>query len=188
MQRTDGEHAQLAKIRESILNLSEYLRLAPLPDIEASDDQWFDYLSRLAVILGNTSNHVSYVATLLAKIYLVATVPGFVPFDAAKKAMGAAGLDIDERTRDGRRVIAEIKTTVPYGASDLGSAQRSSFYKDFAKLNREEADHKFFFVTNDRTFSLMKSKYAEHIPCVRIVLLGKNEDHTFLSPRYTGSV
>jgi hypothetical protein len=78
-------------------------------------------LSGIKEIVGNASNDLSLVATLMAKEHLYRMLP-MQPFDAALKPQGASGLDIDECTVDGERVVAEIKTTSPYRPNDLGAA------------------------------------------------------------------
>lgn len=122
-------------------------------------------------ILGNTSNDMSLVAVLLAKEY-VCSRHEMAPFDAASKPQGAPGLDIDETTVLGERVIAEIKTTTPYLGDRLGAAQRASFAKDFAKLRRESAAHKYFFVTDRAAFDLSRRELELAAPDVTVVLLG----------------
>ncbi|MGH9208737.1 MAG: hypothetical protein ACRD1G_19690 [Acidimicrobiales bacterium] len=113
----------------------------------------------------------------MAKEYLTRKLP-LRPFDAAKKAMGASGLDIDESLPDGSRVIGEIKATIPYGKTNLGSQQKSSFRSDLAKLNREPARHIFFFVADEQTFRLVQSRYAASIPGVTVVQLTTGEEFT----------
>jgi hypothetical protein len=137
---------------------------------------WYKYLAMMKEIQGNTSNDISFVACLMAKEYLYRKLP-MKPFDVASKPQGAPGLDLDERTQSNQRVIGEIKTTVPYKKDDLGAQQRESFKKDFQKLNSERADYKFFFVTEERTFNIIKKKYAQEIPGVTIVLLITGEDY-----------
>jgi hypothetical protein len=100
-----------------------------------------------------------------------------LPFDAAEKAQGAPGLDIDVRTTSVARVIAEIKTTHPYKENDLGSQQDNTFRKDANKLRDQSAEQKFFFVTDRNTFEVMrKAKYRELFRGVRIVLLPCGEE------------
>lgn len=72
-------------------------------------------------------------------------------------------------------MVGEIKTTMPYGTNDLGSAQKAAFSKDFSKLNAASAGHRFLFVTERRTFELMRRKYASRIPGVSVVLLPSGE-------------
>ena len=99
------------------------------------------------------------------------------PFDAAEKAQGAPGLDIDETTSKHQRVIAEIKTTHPYKEDDLGAQQIDSFKKDAAKLKAERAEHKFFFVTDRATFEVMKKRrYRDLFEGIRVVLLPSGEE------------
>src|SRR5215207_9990923 len=78
---------------------------------------WFSYLAQLKAIQGNSSNAVSFVATLLAKQYLAQSY-GLTQFDAAKKSQNAPGIDIDVILPDSRRLVAEIKTTNPYKPKD----------------------------------------------------------------------
>jgi hypothetical protein len=103
--------------------------------------QWIEYLCAIRAIFGNLNNSISFVATLRAKEYL-ATQLYLSGFDAAEKARGAPGLDIDIRNPDRRHIVAELKTTVPYGQTDFGAAQKREFQKDFDKLNKLNATHK----------------------------------------------
>ena len=76
-----------------------------------------------------------------------------------------------------KRVIAEVKTTDPYLIDDLGAAQKTEFRKDFKKLMHAQAEYKFFFVTEARTFAAMRKKYAREIPGVSVVLLTTGEEY-----------
>jgi hypothetical protein len=82
-------------------------------------------------------------------------------------------LDINVLIPPGKRLIAEIKTTVPYSGvlNDLGAKQKESFRNDFDKLNNTAADYKFFLVTDKATFDVVKRKYSREIPGVEIILL-----------------
>jgi len=166
---SNNEQAYFARIRGHITELRRFLNENDSPE---TDDPvaWFDYIASVRVIQGNTSNDQSFLATMLAKNYLLGRFE-LASFDAAEKAQGAPGLDIDVQTTEGHRVIGEIKTTVPYGKNDLGANQRKTFRKDFAKLNDNMAAHKFFFVTNRRTFDIVNDRYVEEIPGVEIILL-----------------
>ena len=165
-------------MRNTIESLAAYLHECDLPTVEASAGEWCAYLSAMKAIVGNASNALSFVATLMAEEYLCGTL-GIEAFDAAAKAQGASGLDIDELTLDNERVIGEIKTTTPYLEHDLGAAQKTSFKKDIAKLNGTPADHKSFFVTDDRMFRIVAQRYARQLPGVTIVLLPTGEHFTF---------
>ena len=185
--RTDGEKAYVAAIRDRMLRARVYLDRQSVPDAGAGSSDWFTYLADLSAILGDSSNSIRFVATLMAKAYLTARLPLCDSFDVAKKAMGASGLGIDEQTRSGERVIGELKTAVPFGKNDLGAAQKKAFAADFTKLVREAAEHKCFFVTDSRTCALLKRKYARRIPGVRVVLLGSDQEYVFVA-RENGDV
>jgi len=174
--------ARALEILDRIAALARFLEKSPAP-ADPGLGVLYSYLGRLKAIQGNTNNDVSLVACLMAKEYLNGHLD-MKPFDAASKPQGAAGLDMDERTTAGARVVGEIKTTMPYGPSDLGAAQKSSFEKDFKKLNGAAAARRFFFVTERRTFELMRVKYKSKIPGVTVVLLPSGE--SFVAPAKSG--
>lgn len=148
-----------------------------MPSLEDST-AWFQYLTELKAIQGNANNDVSFVATILAKEYLLRNY-GVKDFDAAEKPQSAPGIDIDVHLPDGRRLIAELKTTNPYKENDFGAMQRKTIKKDFAKLSKTEADIKLFLVTDFDTFRFMqKSKYHTTVKGITIVLLTTGEEFT----------
>lgn len=130
----------------------------------------FEDVSELRRLLGNIDNDRSFLACLLMKDFLQ-NRHALVDFNIGLKAQGAPGLDLDAITEDGKRIIGELKTTSPYGENDLGANQKTSFLGDFAKLNNNEADTKYFFVTDERTFTIVKSKYNQYLEGVTLVLL-----------------
>ncbi len=137
----------------------------------------YEFLSKMRRIQGNLSNDVSYVATLMAKRYLA---EGFdiEHFDAAEKPQGAPGIDIDVRTRDGQRIVAEIKTTMPYRTSDFGAQQAAMIKRDLDKLNAAPAQVKFLFVTESPTFAILRRpKYAQALAATRMVLLPAGDEY-----------
>ena len=161
--------------RQRIIRLGAFFAKNMPPESDAAAE-WFAYLTMFKDELGNINNDVSFLATLLAKAYLVKNLD-IAPFDAAAKAQGAPGLDIDERTKEGERIIAEIKTTHPYRDDDLGAQQATAFGKDADKLRKENATHKFFFLTDVAAFKVMnKAKYRELFKGVKIVLLPSGEE------------
>ena len=174
MTLTANEQAYLDGLATRLDRLRTLLVSSQHPGASSGADTWLAFLAEMKAIQGNTSNDLSFVATVLARDYLVATV-GLCPFDAAAKAQGASGLDIDARTVDGQRVVAEIKTTTPYKPDDLGAQQRVAFTKDFAKLAAAEATHKFLFVTDERTFAVLRRKYRSLLLGVAVVLLPAGE-------------
>lgn len=171
-----AERAGLLEIAKGIAELRTYL--ASHPDPSPTDvRKWFEFVGGIRAIQGNVSNDASLLASILAREYLV-TQANATAYDAAAKAQGAAGLDIDERTSDGRRIVGEIKTTVSHHANDLGAEQRKNFFKDFAKLTMAQAHAKYFFLTDRRTFEIVRKRYSGHLPGVTVVLLPDGEAFT----------
>ncbi len=168
--RSPRETEYLNALVSRLQQLIKFLAKEKSPSHVTSLQEWHRYLAAMKSIVGNASNDMSFVAALMAKDYLCTVLP-MADFDVGLKAQGAPGLDIDERTVDGRRVIAEIKTTTPYGEYDLGAQQKAMFKKDFSKLNAASADLKYFFVIDRTAFTLMQRKYAREVPTVTVVLL-----------------
>ena len=168
---TKLELAYLEEIRRRLKELRAFINTLDLTESTDVRD-WYTSLARLRAIQGNVSNDLSFVACLLAKRYLQEHF-AITDFDAAAKAQGASGLDIDVYSPNGERIVAEIKTTVPYSGAknDLGAQQKTSFRKDFAKLNAAQATHKLLFVTDKSTFEVVQRRYLSEIPGVQVVLL-----------------
>src|SRR5437016_913299 len=104
---TTCERTYLDNIRNSLSQLAQFLVEHQFDYERASVKQWYEHLSSIKEIQGNTNNGVSFIACLLAKRYLLSKLP-MLPFDCALKPQGAPGLDVDERTIQGQRVIGEI--------------------------------------------------------------------------------
>ena len=69
-------------------------------------------------------------------------------------------------------LLQKSKRTFPYKTNDLGAQQRKSFKKDFTKLNEAKADVKIFFLTERKTFEVMKKlKYRPYFEDITVVLL-----------------
>lgn len=166
---TEREHRYCMEINARIQRVRAFLLSTELAD-PPEPKELFQFLAMLREIQGNLSNNVSFAATLLAKAYLSNKFK--TSLDAAAKPQGAPGIDIDELTDSGERIIAEIKTTVPYQQSDFGAQQAASFKKDFRKLTTATATHKFLFVTDSRAYEVLrKPKYIAQIPGVCVVNL-----------------
>ncbi|UWU19489.1 hypothetical protein N2599_37295 (plasmid) [Rhizobium sullae] len=110
--------------------LRDFLSGSRLPDhIDAQT--WLTYLTGIKSALGNLNNDLAFVATLLVKRYLQDRF-GILDFDAAGKAQGAAGVDIEAITKDGKPIVGELKTTKPYEPG-FGAQQRTMMLKDLKR-------------------------------------------------------
>lgn len=177
MTYTDTEaHARVA-ILEKDKALRLYLAANRLDD-EDDPARWLAYLVGLKNLLGNVSNDLGFVATLLVKCYLADRFG--IDFDAAAKAQGAAGIDVEAQTADGHRIVGELKTTKPYQPG-FGAQQRTMMIKDLARLAASDADHRLMFVTDPDTFAtLCKPSWSARAPGIEIIDL--TTGRTFACP------
>lgn len=170
-----SEHNAIDALRRRVQRLMSFFEDTSLPLTDNPAD-WYAYLAQFKDELGNIHNAIGLIATLLAKEYLTSHFDIRL-FDAAEKAQGAPGFDIDVRTSQGQRIVGEIKATHPYKADDLGAAQASSFSKDAGKLLRTEADFKFFFLTDRETFDVMgRPKYRRMFSGAKVVHLPSGDE------------
>jgi hypothetical protein len=172
---TSAEQTRIDDIRTKLARLREVVNAVGL-DEHVDSLALYASLARLKTVQGNLSNELSFVAGLMAKDYLHSKF-SLTPYDAAEKAQGAPGLDVDVRTIDGKRIIGEIKTTDPYKINDFGAKQKEEFERDFNKLNNEQAYHKFFFVTEARAFDMVKRRYASRLRGATVVLLTTGQEY-----------
>lgn len=134
----------------------------------------FHHLTSIKDALGNLNNDISFVATLLAKNYLVSRFD-ISDFDAAPKPQGAPGIDIEVTTQNALSIVGEIKTTNPYQPG-FGAKQKETIHKDMKRLNETSADHRFMFVTNHETFKILcGDSYRSKYPLVEVVDLINQE-------------
>jgi hypothetical protein len=59
----------------------------------------------------------------------------------------------------------------PHQENDFGAAQKTSFRNDFKKLNETKADYKYLFVTEEKSFEILKNKYISELKNIKIILL-----------------
>lgn len=160
----------LEKLSVKLNDTRNFLNASPTPVYEKSASEYLEYMKKLKNILGNISNDASFLGCLLIKEFLLKNYP-FQNLNIALKPQGASGLDIDEVTLDGKRIIGELKTTNPYSCNDFGAAQKASFQKDFDKLEKNSADQKYMFVTEKRAFEILNLRYKNDLIGKTLVLL-----------------
>lgn len=165
------ESGYIDKISKKLLKVRAFLNSTNLEGFSQAEVMMqFELLKGLRRLLGNVDNDMSFLGCLLIKEFLQGR-HNLPDLNMALKAQGSPGLDVDEMTVDGKRIIGELKTTYPYKESDLGAQQKSSFLKDFEKLQRNEAEYKYFFVTELKTYEIICNKYYQHLLGVQIILL-----------------
>jgi hypothetical protein len=173
MKFSELERRYSETIHEKLQELRAFLTDHALDPAAHPADAYL-FLSKLKSVLGNLNNDISFVATLMAKQYLSGKFD-LRAFDAAAKAQGAPGIDIEFRTQDGKRIVAEIKTTFPYQPG-FGAKQREMISKDIDKLKKSDADAKFLFLTEQLSFEAAKKIRAWTGSGIRVVLLPRGEE------------
>ncbi len=179
---TKLSHNEAEALKATAEKLSKLRDLLNLSLLEQDLDLWSlkTAVEQIQEIQGNLANDGSLIACVLARQFLQQRfdIPGF---DAAAKPQGAPGLDVDILTSSQERIIAEIKTTVPYERirRDLGANQKYTFIKDFEKLEGNEAHHKFFFVTSAFTHEVVSQRYGKRLrdQNIELVLLDGEKSH-----------
>jgi hypothetical protein len=175
---TRGEGLYCNNIRAKDVALRQFLAANLLPD-PVSASEWLAYLVGIKNALGNLSNDISFIATLLIKNYLAQRFE-IDDFDAAAKPQGAPGIDIEAKSKDGRTIIGELKTTKPYQPG-FGAAQRASILKDLARLSQSAADYRLMFVIDSDAFNaLVHERLASKAPGVEVIDLVSGK--SFLCP------
>jgi hypothetical protein len=175
---TQNESEALKTTAKKLCELRDFLDSYPL-DENLDLRRLKTAVEQVQEIQGNLANDGSLIACVLARQFLQRRfeIPAF---DAAAKPQGAPGLDVDVLTSSQKRIIGEIKTTVPYERNrrDLGANQKATFIKDFEKLEGKKAHHKFFFVTNPLTQEVVSERYGNRLRDgnIELILLGGGEE------------
>ena len=134
----------------------------------------FKYFNHIKEIMGNFNTDVSFISCLMAKDYLCSQFD-LGHFDVSEKSQSAPGPDIEVYTAEGKKIIAEIKSTIPYKDNDFGSQQINSLRNDFSKLKKSSADYKYMFVTNESAYNILNKKYSAELDGIMLVLLERKK-------------
>jgi hypothetical protein len=176
LELTKSENHYCCKIRQKDRELRTFLGAHAIDD-SFEPTELLRYLTGIKRTLGNLSNDLSFVATLLAKNYLERRFH-IVDFDAGAKAQGASGVDVSAKTPEGKTVVGEIKTTTPYQPG-FGAAQRIAILKDLARLANSAANHRLMLVVDPESFATLRSsRFAGKAPGVEVINLVSGEGFT----------
>ena len=161
---------EIDKVYKSFQKL-ESLRNALFTDVNKGDIyEIFRFFNNIKEIMGNFNTDVSFISCLMAKDYLYGQF-NLGNFDVSEKSQSAPGPDIEVYTVEGKKIIAEIKSTNPYKDNDFGSQQIDSLRNDFSKLKNSSADYKYMFVTNESAYNILNKKYSAELEGIMLVLL-----------------
>ena len=172
-----SELARCETISEKIDALREFLSDNALVKL-INAREWVTYLASLRDILGNVSNDIGFVATLLVKGYLEQRF-AITNFDASSKPQGASGIDIEATAGDGSSIHGELKTNKPVQAR-FGGEQRKRMLNDLARLAASRADYRFMFVADAETYRIFSTGgFPARAPGVELLNLLTGDSFVF---------
>ena len=119
--------------------------------------------------LGNLGSVINFLTLQKAKIYLEKKFNQSVP-DVLLKDVNTPSMKIDFILNNGKRVIAEAKTTTPTGKT-FGAKQREEISKVLNKLKSKEAEYKYLFVTNEDTSRILHIEYSMELIGITVELI-----------------
>jgi len=156
---------KLAEIDRKMSRLRDFLATENLQVTNGNIRTALGKFLQLKRHMGNIDNDIHFLASCLANSFL--SEKHGVTIDLSK-AVGRSGLDVELE-----KIVAEIKTTIPYLENDFGAAQKREIKKDLERLENAKAEYKYFFVIDDKTERILRQKYSKHYLSVKIVNLLK---------------
>lgn len=119
--------------------------------------------------LGNLGSVINFLTLQKAKIFLEKKFNQRVP-DVLLKDVNTPGIKIDFILNNGKRIIAEAKTTTPTSKT-FGSHQKDEITKVLNKLKSIDADYKYLFVTNTETANILHIQYSMDLVGITVEVL-----------------
>lgn len=119
--------------------------------------------------LGNIGAEINFLTLQKAKVILEKEYKHPVP-EVLIKDVNSQGFKIDYRLNNGKRIIAEAKTTTPIG-QNFGAQQKKEIQKVLDKLKTANADYKYLFVTNVNTANILHIQYSMDLVGITVEIL-----------------
>ena len=119
--------------------------------------------------LGNIGSIINFLALQKAKFFLEKKFNQELPAVLLKDNY-TPDWKINCILNDGKRIVAEAKTTTPTGRS-FGSKQREEISKVLDKLKSVDAGYKYLFVINEDTARIFHIEYNMELVGISVVLI-----------------
>ena len=119
--------------------------------------------------LGNLGSIINFLTLQKAKLFLEKKFNQELP-DVLLKDINTPGWKINCILNDGKRIVAEAKTTTPTGRS-FGSKQREEISKVLDKLKSVDAGYKYLFVTNEDTARILHIEYSMELVGITVEII-----------------
>lgn len=119
--------------------------------------------------LGNLGSIINFLTLQKAKLFLEKKFYQELP-GVLLKDINTPGWKINYILSDGKRIVAEAKSTTPTGRT-FGSKQREEISKVLDKLKSIDADYKYLFVTNEETARILHIEYSMELVGITVELI-----------------
>ena len=119
--------------------------------------------------LGNLGSIINFLTLQKAKLFLEKKFNQELP-GVLLKDINTPGWKINYILSDGKRIVAEAKSTTPTGRT-FGSKQREEISKVLDKLKSIDADYKYLFVTNEETARILHIEYSMELVGITVELI-----------------
>ncbi len=163
------EQADFNEISTRINKVKEYLNKRNTSySISDLSDMISDFIT-VKDTMGNLGSIINFLTLQKAKVYLEKKFNQDLP-DVLLKDINTPGWKINCILKDGKRIIAEAKTTTPTGRT-FGSKQRDEISKVLEKLKSVDADFKYLFVTNEETARILHIEYSMELAGITVELI-----------------
>lgn len=163
------EQADFNEISNRINNVKNYLNKRNTSYSISDLDEMIEDFVKVKDMLGSFGSVINFLTLQKAKLFLEKKFNQSVP-DVLLKDVNTPGIKIDFILNNGKRVIAEAKTTTPTGRS-FGTKQREEISKVLNKLKSVEAEYKFLFVTNEDTAKILGIEYSIDLVGISVELI-----------------
>ena len=118
---------------------------------------------------GNLGSIINFLTLQKAKLFLEKKFNQELP-GVLLKDINTPGWKINCILNDGKRIVAEAKTTTPTGRS-FGSKQREEISKVLDKLKSVDAGYKYLFVTNEDTARILHIEYSMELVGITVEII-----------------
>ena len=153
---------RINKVKEYLNNRNTSYSISDIGDI-------IEDLITIKDSLGNLGSIINFLALQKAKLFLEKKFNQELP-GILLKDINTPGWKINFILRDGKRIVAEAKTTTPNGKT-LGSKQREEISKVLDKLKSIDADYKYLFVTNEETARILHIEYSMELEGISVEII-----------------
>lgn len=163
------EQADFNEISTRINKVKKYLNKRNTSYLISDLSDMIEDFITVKDLLGNLGSIINFLALQKAKLFLEKNFNQELP-GVLLKDINTPGWKINCILNDGKRIVAEAKTTTPTGRS-FGSKQREEISKVLDKLKSADVDYKYLFVTNEETARILHIEYSMELVGITVEII-----------------